>query len=130
MTALIPETLEALSVPIDSIHPYPRNPRRGSTHTIRQSLRAHGQYRPLVVNARTRDVLAGNHTYLAAREEGWRQIAVTFVDVDDEQAAKIVLVDNRSSDLALYEDSELVALLRSLDDTSGTGYDDDDVERL
>ena len=117
-------------MPIDSVRPYARNPRRGSTAVIVESLKAHGQYRPLVVNSRTSEVLAGNHTHAAALELGWSEIAVTYVDVDDETAAKIVLVDNRSSDLATYDDRELADLLASLDDLDATGYVDDDLSAL
>src|SRR5262249_28995635 len=130
MSISIPETLAALRVPIDSIRPYSRNPRRGSTAAIRDSLLAHGQYRPLVVNARTNEVLAGNHTLAAALDLGWTEVAVTYVDVDDEQAARIVLVDNRTNDLATYDDRELVDLLSSLDDLAGTAYVQDDLDAL
>ena len=128
--AAIPQTLAQLRVPIESLQPYPANPRRGDVDAIKRSLEHHGQYRPIVVNERTRQVLAGNHTLRAASELGWREIAATFVDVDDEQAARIVLVDNRTNDVAGYDDRELVELLQSLPDFDGTGYDDDDVEQL
>jgi DNA modification methylase len=76
-------------------------------------------------------VLAGNHTLEAARQLGWEEIAATYVDVDDDQAARIVLVDNRTNDLAGYDDSELVALLEQLDgDFEGTGYDPGDLDAL
>lgn len=127
---MIPATLTELRVPLDSLTTYPRNPRRGSTRAIRDSLERHGQYRPLVVNARTHEVLAGNHTYLAARELGWPEVAVTFVDVDDDEAARIVLVDNRTADLAVYDDTELVELLQSLDSLDGTAWDDSDLHEL
>jgi ParB-like chromosome segregation protein Spo0J len=126
----IPDTLDALRVPIDSVQPYARNPRRGRVDVVARSLERHGQYRPIVVNARSHEVLAGNHTLLAARELGWDEIAATFVDVDDDAAARIVLVDNRASDVAGYDDDELVALLGELDTLDGTGYDVPDLEAL
>lgn len=96
----IPDTLDALRVPISGLHPYKRNPRQGDVGAIVTSLEHHGQYRPIVVNARTQEVLAGNHTLQAAKALGWTDIAATFVDVDEDTAARIVLVDNRSNDLA------------------------------
>jgi DNA modification methylase len=126
----IPETLAELVVPIESLRSYGRNPRRGDLGAIRRSLEANGQYRPLVVNKRTGEVLAGNHTWQAALDLGWTEIAVTYVDVDDEQAARIVLVDNRTNDLAGYDDGELAALLESLDDLDGTGFAQDDLDTL
>lgn len=126
----IPATLDALRVPIDSLRPYGRNPRRGNVTAIAASLRRHGQYRPIVVNARTSEVLAGNHTLSAARELGWEEIAATFVDVDEDTAARIVLIDNRSNDLASYDEGALAEILGGLPDLEGTGYAPDDLLEL
>lgn len=119
----IPDTLRALAVPIDSVRPYEHNPRRGDLDAIKESLEANGQYRPVVANRRDGTVLAGNHTWQAAKALGWDEVAVTWVDVDEEDAARIVLVDNRANDLAGYDDRSLAELLGSLPDLSGTGYD-------
>lgn len=126
----IPDTLAELSVPIGSVKPYARNPRRGDVTAIRDSLARHGQYRPIVVNRRTSEVLAGNHTLRAARELGWEQVAVTFVDADEDEAARIVLVDNRLSDIAGYDDQVLADLLGQLPELDGTGYQPADLDRL
>lgn len=126
----IPKSLERFTVAIDELQPYPRNPRRGDLDLLKASLEAHGQYRPVVVNRRTMQVLAGNHTLAAARALGWRKLAATFVDVDDDEAARIVLVDNRSNDFAVYDDDDLAALLSSLPDLDATGWDDADLDEL
>lgn len=129
--APIPTTLNELVVPIAGLTPYGNNPRRGNVDVIVDSLARHGQYRPIVVRAKTFEVLAGNHTLAAAKELGWTQIAATFVDVTDDEAARIVLVDNRAADLGGYDDEVLTDLLASLgDDLGGTGFDTDDVELL
>lgn len=120
---MIPETLSALAVPIDSLTPYQDNPRCGDLEAIKESLAVNGQYRPIVANRRTGEVLAGNHTLRAAEQLGWTRIAVTWVDVDDETARRIVLVDNRSNDLAGYDDALLASILEDLPDLEGTGYD-------
>jgi DNA modification methylase len=128
---VIAETLTGLEVSIASIRPYGRNPRRGDVAAIRRSLEVNGQYRPIVVNRRTSEVLAGNHTLAAAVELGWSMIAATFVDVDDEEAARIVLADNRTADLAGYDDAELAELLISLEqDYVGTGWAANDFAAL
>lgn len=116
----IPETLAALRVPIGSLKPHPRNPRRGVVAQLVDSLRYHGQYRPIVARTGTGEILAGNHTWLAARHLGWSEIAVTFVDVDDDEALRILVVDNRANDLAVYDDEALVELLGALPDLAGT----------
>lgn len=122
--AVIPATLEDLAVDIDTLRPYPADPRRADVDAIANSLQLLGQYRPVVANHGTREVLAGNGVLRAAHALGWETLAVTWVDVDDEAAARINLADNRTSDLATYDDAALLALLQSLPDISGTGYDD------
>jgi len=107
-----------------------RNPRQGDVGALVESLRYHGQYRPIVVNSRTSEVLAGNHTLMAAVELGWQEIAATYVDVDEDQAARIVLIDNRANDLASYDDGALAALLEDLPSFDGTGYDGDELDAL
>lgn len=118
------------------------NPRRGDVDAIAESLQAHGQFRPIVVNTgthtgRPNEVLAGNHTLMACRrlaeqEPGkWEQIDAWVVDVDDDAAARIVLADNRTGDLSEYDDMQLLGLLRQIEgNTHGTGYEDDDIDDL
>jgi len=131
---MIPETLAHLAIPIDSIQPHPRNVRQGDVGAISESLKLHGQYRPIVVQKSTGHILAGNHTYKAARALKWKQIAATYVDVTDDQAIRILLMDNRANDLASYDDPALADILKQLMETEqrleGTGFDPDDLEQL
>ena len=126
----VPDTLTDMLVPVEQLRPYGQNPRRGNVELIADSLRANGQYRPVVVNRRTNEVLAGNHTLAAAQLLGWDQLAATWVDVDDDAAARIVLIDNRANDLSGYDDQALAQVLDSLPDLGGTGYNDADLARL
>lgn len=128
--ANIHPTLSQLTVPVAGLQHYGKNPRKGDVAAIAHSLEVNGQYKPIVVRTGTMEVLAGNHTLKAARELGWDQIAATFVDVDDDRAARIVLVDNRTNDLATYDDAELQALLASLPDVDGTGFSQDDLDAM
>ena len=97
----IREEIAPLAQPIDDFKTHPRNVRQGDVGAISESLKAHGQYRPIVVQRSTGYVLAGNHTFMAAKSLGWDKIAVTYVDCDEEQATRILLVDNRANDLAM-----------------------------
>jgi ParB-like chromosome segregation protein Spo0J len=115
-------------VPVGDLRTYHRNPRRGNTTVIAQSLTINGQYRTLAVNrgthtGRPNEVLAGNHTLIAARDLGWDTVAVTYVDVDDDVGDRIVAADNRTADLGEYDDQLLLELLADLPDLDGTGYD-------
>ncbi|GAB3467179.1 hypothetical protein [Actinophytocola sediminis] len=134
-TSAVVHDLTTTREPVASLRTYHRNPRQGDVTAIRQSLMANGQYRPLVANrgthtGREREVLAGNHTLKAARDAGWGEVAVSWVDVDDDQAARIVAADNRTADLGGYDERLLAELLGELPDLTGTGYTEDDLDRL
>lgn len=118
-------------VPVSGLVPHPANPRRGSVDLIKASLEANGQYKPLVVQRGTNHVLAGNHTLAAAEALEWETVAVVYVDVDDAQALKILLADNRTSDKSRYDDTALLEALEALNgDFVGTGWSMDDHEDL
>jgi hypothetical protein len=117
-------------VPVEELRPHPRNPRRGDTDAIVESLRRFGQQRPVVIAA-TGHVVAGNHTLAAAARLGWTHIAAVRSDLLDEQEIERYLVaDNRTSDLAGYDNAELRALLEEQAALVGTGYTDDDLVML
>lgn len=127
--------LQTRAIPVGDLRTYHRNPRRGNTAVIGQSLTVNGQYRPIVVNAgthtgRPNEVLAGNHTLMAARDLGWESVAAVTVDVDDDQAARIVAADNRTADLGEYDERLLLELLAELPDLDGTGYEPGDIAEL
>lgn len=125
-----PQIANAESIPIEMLKPHPSNPRRGDIKLIANSLATHGQYRPIVAQRSTNRILAGNHTWEAARRLKWAYISVTWVDVDDTTATRIMLADNRASDLATYDHDSLCALLQTIDTLDGTGYDLHEVQEL
>lgn len=122
--------LAHLAVQVSSLSPFPGNARRGNVEAIAESLMAHGQFRPIVVNSRTMQVLAGNHTLEAAISLGWSLIAAVMVDVDEADAKRILVADNRHADLGRYDDEALLAVLRQLPDLKGTGFVPKDLDRL
>lgn len=115
---------------------YPGNARRGDVGMIADSLKKHGQYKPIVANRGThapaleRTILAGNHTWQAALQLGWETIDVHWVDVDEHKARDIVLIDNRANDVATYDVDGLVDLLTEYPDLDGTGFGREDLDEL
>ncbi len=101
---------------------------------ISESLRENGQYRPLVVQQETNFILAGNHTFKAAKLLGWNDIEVGFIDCDDDRALRILLADNRANDLATYDSNVLKEILEELAATplelSGTLFDGDALDEI
>lgn len=122
--------LATVVVGIDTVKPYAKNPRLGNIDAIAQSLKKNKQYRPIVVQKSTNTILAGNHTWRAAKHLGWEDIAVVFVDVDDERAKRIVIADNRTADLGTYDPELLAEIMESLPDVEGTGYTEQDRQIL
>lgn len=125
---------EHVTVPIDAIRPHPRNPRQGDVGAIHESIENNGFYGAIIAQKSTGYILAGNHRWQAARQAGATEIPVTWVDVDDDHALRILLADNRTNDLATYDTDTLAQLLREIHaDTGsllGTGYDGDDLDQL
>tara|TARA_R100000742_G_C4274528_1_gene94540 strand:- start:638 stop:1255 length:618 start_codon:yes stop_codon:yes gene_type:complete len=123
--------LELHEVDIDTLVEYPDNPRMGDIDKIAESLKENGQYRPLTVNKNNNQILTGNHTWLAMKELGWKKCSVTYVDVDETKAKKIVLVDNRLSDVADYDTELLSEMLQDMvEDLVGTGFEQKDIDEL
>ena len=102
------EILRTEQVPVTDLKVFHKNPRIGDIEKIARSLETNGQFRAIVVNVgthtgRKNEVLAGNHSFLAARKLGWPTILATFVDVDDARSRAIVLADNKTAELVLVE---------------------------
>lgn len=118
-------------VPIDSIHPHPRNYKSHPPEQVRQiaaSIREHGVYRPVVV-ARDGTLLAGHGVVEACRELGLTTVPVTRLDIapDSTQAIKIIVADNELERMGITDDAVLASLLSEVYDTDtllGTGFDD------
>ena len=128
-------SMEIESVRMRDLRLFSGNARRGDVDKIAQSLEVNGQYKPIVVNRGTKtdtpnEVLAGNHTVMAAQKLGWKEISAVFVDVDRIAAARIVVVDNQASDLASNDNEALLALLQEIGQLDGTGFEQSDLDAL
>lgn len=127
-----PELLETADlVPVEALSFYPGNARLHDDDLLLESLRTHGQYKAVLANKRTNEVLAGNGTFHGICSLGWSHVAVSWVDVDEHQARKIVAVDNAASDRARNDEAALADLLHGLNgDLAGTGWDQQGLDAL
>jgi len=119
-----------LAVPLDHLTSHPEDPFRGDVSTAAQFLSAHGQYRPLLVQASTGRVIKGSETYLAAKALGWPTVAADLRDLTDADARRILAAEIATSALGDNDPALLAALLTPLDanDLLLIGYAD--LERL
>ena len=128
------KNIGSLLMDINLLTPHPRNVRQGDIGAICESLKAHGQYRAIVFQKSSNHIIAGNHTWKAAKSLGWDQIAATEFDCDDETALRILLADNKASDLATYDNDQLEDLLRELALTEkaleGTLFDGNNLDEI
>lgn len=104
---------------LDELVPDPANARKHSDRqlaAIEASLREFGQRRPLVVTT-DNVVVAGNGTLEAARRLGWETISVTVVPSSwtPAQIRGYAIADNRTADLASWDDELLAASLQELE---------------
>lgn len=122
--------LAHLVVAVGQVSGYPGNPRRGNLQRLRQSLTAHGQYQPLLVQAATGHVVKGNNTLAAMLELGYTHVAAVFLDIDDDRARAVALIDNWTSDESDYDQAALADLLAGVVDWDATGWSVDDLDDL
>jgi ParB-like chromosome segregation protein Spo0J len=123
------------TVPLSAISPDPANVRKHSPKNIdaiKASLRRFGQQKPIVVDAKG-IVLAGNGTLTAARDLGWKEIQIVRTDLTGTQATAFGIADNRSAELAEWDDklAEVLASLEAEDfPLAEIGFDEADLAKL
>lgn len=124
------------AVPVEGLHTFHMNPNQGVVSLIAESLAKNGQYRSITVNVgtytgRPDEILAGNHTYLAAKDElGWPDIAAEYIDVDEQAARRIVAADNATAEKARRDPDVLAEMLGILDSHEGTGLTKEEFDKL
>jgi ParB-like chromosome segregation protein Spo0J len=118
---------------IDDLILHPDNPREGDIGAIVTSIKKNGWFGTVVVQKSTSYILAGNHRVQAARICGLKEVPVFWVDCDDERAKAILLADNKTAELASWNDDTLLALLQEADAGNyllDTAFDQDDIQKL
>lgn len=125
--------IKVVQVPLKDLKVHPDNPRLGDVDAIVESIRVNGFYGAIYVQESSNTILAGTHRWQAADKVGMKTIPVIYLDVDDSQAKKILLADNRTSDRASYDKDPLARLLRNVmtdSDLLGTGWEATDLEKM
>lgn len=122
-------------IPLDQLSTFPGNAwKPGQVERIRESLKAHGQFRTLlvrVVKGGPDVVLAGNHTYRAMVEEQLGAARCELITCTDEDALKLNLADNKYEQEGERNRLELAGLLAQLEgDYDGTGWDPESADDL
>lgn len=94
--------------------------------SIKGSLKKFGIQKPIVIDAKN-IVIAGNGTLEAAKELGWTHIDVVVTELDELGKMAFALADNKTSELAEWDDDILKYQLDWLDkqdfDIGDIGFD-------
>jgi len=134
----IVEPLRPLAVPIDGVFEDPANANLHDERSIRAimgSLARYKQRKPIVVNRNGNIVQAGNGALEAARRLGWSHVAAVFVEDDPTTHTGYAIADNRSAQLAYFDDAALGRLIASVQETDSDQpvtdmWEDDELETL
>jgi ParB-like chromosome segregation protein Spo0J len=132
---MIVEDLKALATDIGRLSNLPDNPRKGNVDAVANSLATFGQRKPVIARKVDGVVIAGNHTLQAARQLGWTEIAVVWVEDDEITAKAYALADNRTADLGTYDDQLLADMILAVQQEDEqllamSGWDDQAVQDL
>lgn len=134
MTMKIWESEGIRDIPVSELTPHPDNANIGDVEAIKQSIRVNGFYAPIIAQASTGYIIVGNHRFRAAQELGAVTVPAIFLDVDDEQAMRLMLADNRTARLGHDDMEALSAALSQLAESEvgllGTGYTPLDLQKL
>jgi DNA modification methylase len=134
-TVRFAEGVKPLLVPIDSVHQHESNPNNGDLDALIESIQINGFVTAVTADARTGNIIAGNHRYQALHALGATEIPVIWVDhMDSTNAVRYMIADNRTGKLAVMDESALGALLTDLNATelglAGSGYDEQSYQNL
>ncbi len=114
-----PAGAELIRLPLDAIHPNPKQPRRRfepeATAGLASSLRHQGVLQPVVVRPRAAggyELVAGERRWRAAREAGLETLPALVRETDDRDTLLLSLVENVArEDLSAVEEARAYALL-------------------
>jgi len=110
---------ELAQLPVESIHPNPRQPRKRhdaeAAHGLADSVRSQGVIQPVIVRSRTAggwELIAGERRWRAAREAGLPIVPALVREADDRDSLLLALVENVAREqLSPVEEARACALL-------------------
>lgn len=129
----------AMNVEMVAIEDLSNDPANARQHgaknidSIRASLKRFGQQKPIVVDGNG-IIRAGNGTYQAAKQLGWKQIQIVRSPLAGSEATAYAIADNRTGELAEWDKDVLAEQLGSLQeegiDLAEIGFDEKDLKSL
>jgi ParB/RepB/Spo0J family partition protein len=120
---------------IESIRPYPRNPRRNdaAVDRVAQSIREFGFNQPIVVDS-DGVIVVGHTRFKAAQKLKLTEVPVLVATASIEKLQAYRLADNKLNELAEWDDTKLIEELKEIIDRLGsadlTGFNSEELAEL
>lgn len=98
--------MEVKKIKVSSLKEDPKNLREHSLtniEMIKNSIKTHGQYKPLIVDKQTMIVKAGNGRLRALKQLGYEQCYVVLTNATD----SLAVIDNRLNELSEWNDNQI-----------------------
>lgn len=137
MRAQKEEAAAAVWVPVGELRQWAENPRRNelAVAEVAKSIRRFGWGAPIVANRRDGEIIAGHTRWLAAKRLGMDKVPVRWLDLDPADAHALALADNRTGEVAEWDDARLADVLQQLAQADAslladTAFSPDDLRRL
>lgn len=108
--------MEVISRKISELYNDPNNARKHdekNLKAIKGSLKKFGLQKPIIISIKD-IVIAGNGTLEAARQLGWDEIDCVVTELDNFNATAYAIADNRTAELASWDEMILGSTLQSL----------------
>lgn len=128
--------MELIEMKLENIHPYERNPRKndGAVSSVAESIKQCGYVAPIIVDE-DHVILAGHTRLKALKKLGYKTAPVVIKEgLTDEQKRKYRILDNKTGELAEWDDDLLKIELIDLDfgdldlDFGGINYSPENYE--
>jgi len=124
-------------VEVGLIHPWLDNPRNNeeAVPVVLRSIKRFGFGAPILARRANGEIIAGHTRYKAARALGLETVPVRYLDLSESEAHLLALADNKTGELAEWDDAKLGALVLELqganvDITEGTGFAEAEIQKL
>jgi len=106
-------------IPLDKIDPNPRQARSelGNIEELMESIKTKGVLEPILVRAKGDrfEIIAGERRYIASRNLGLKEIPCIEMDVEEQEAMEISLIENlQRKDLDIFEEADGLKALMSM----------------
>lgn len=127
---------EMSMVPIDDLKGADYNPRQITPKALaklKTSLREFGMPQPVIVNSNTGLIVGGHQRWKAAKELGWTEVPVTYMDLTDDEERVMNIALNNGELTGDWDMEQLAKVLQEVDDKAlleATGFDAQHIDKL